>query len=181
MRDSKSVRTASGGSLPTLWKADDRFVKSYLSRFPGHYETGDAGMLDADGYLYIMARTDDVINVAGHRLSTGAMEEVLANHPDVAECAVIGISDPMKGQVPMGFLCLNKGSDRPHDEIIAECIARVRNEIGPVADFNHPLVIAVTFGVLWLTATGVYLLFVSFRRSDFRWRSAPRARAADAA
>ena len=98
-------------------------------------------MLDEDGYLYIMARTDDVINVAGHRLSTGAMEEVLAGHPDVAECAVIGVSDPMKGQVPMGFLCLNKGCNRPHDEIAAECIARVRDEIGPVAAFKQAVVV----------------------------------------
>ena len=97
------------GSLSTLWNADARFVKSYLTTFPGFYETGDAGVIDEDGYLAIMARTDDVINVAGHRLSTGAIEEVLAGHPDVAECAVIGIADPLKGQLPMGFLCLNKG------------------------------------------------------------------------
>jgi propionyl-CoA synthetase len=129
------------GCLPTLWNADDRFVRAYLSRFPGYYETGDAGMLDPDGYLYIMARTDDVINVAGHRLSTGAMEEVLAGHPDVAECAVIGITDAMKGQVPMGFLCLNKGCNRPHDEIVAECVARVRDEIGPVAAFKQAVVV----------------------------------------
>jgi propionyl-CoA synthetase len=129
------------GCLPTLWNADDRFVRSYLSRFPGYYETGDAGMLDEDGYLYIMARTDDVINVAGHRLSTGAMEEVLAGHPDVAECAVIGVGDPMKGQVPMGFLCLNKGCNRPHDEIVAECVARIRDEIGPVAAFKQAVVV----------------------------------------
>ncbi len=129
------------GCLPTLWNADDRFVKSYLSRFPGYYETGDAGMLDEDGYLYIMARTDDVINVAGHRLSTGAMEEVLAGHPDVAECAVIGVSDAMKGQVPMGFLCLSKGCNRPHEEIVAECVARVREEIGPVAAFKQAVVV----------------------------------------
>jgi propionyl-CoA synthetase len=129
------------GCLPTLWNADDRFVRAYLSRFPGHYETGDAGLLDEDGYLYIMARTDDVINVAGHRLSTGAMEEVLAGHPDVAECAVIGVSDAMKGQVPMGFLCLNKGCNRPHDEIVAECVARVRDEIGPVAAFKRAIIV----------------------------------------
>jgi propionyl-CoA synthetase len=129
------------GCLPTLWNADDRFVKSYLSRFPGFYETGDAGMLDEDGFLYIMARTDDVINVAGHRLSTGAMEEVLAGHPDVAECAVIGVADAMKGQVPMGFLCLNKGCNRPHGEIVAECIQRVRDEIGPVAAFKQAIIV----------------------------------------
>ena len=98
-------------------------------------------MLDEGEYLYRRARTDEVINVAGHRLSTGAMEEVLAGHPDVAECAVIGISDAVKGQVPMGFLCLNKGSDRPHDEIVAECVTRVRDEIGPVAAFKQAVVV----------------------------------------
>ena len=111
------------GTLPTLWNAEDRFRKSYLNHFPGYYETGDAGYIDADGYLYIMARTDDVINVAGHRLSTGAMEEVLAGHKDVAECAVIGVADDLKGQSPLGFLCLNKGSNRPHDEVVKECVA----------------------------------------------------------
>jgi propionyl-CoA synthetase len=129
------------GCLSTLWNADERFVRAYLSRFPGYYETGDAGMIDQDGYVSIMARTDDVINVAGHRLSTGAMEEVLAGHPDVAECAVIGISDQMKGQVPMGFLCLNKGCNRPRDEIVRECVQRVRDEIGPVAAFRHAVVV----------------------------------------
>ena len=129
------------GTLPTLWQANDRFHKSYLNAFPGYYETGDAGMLDEDGYVYIMARTDDVINVAGHRLSTGAMEEVLAGHPDVAECAVIGIADPLKGQVPLGFVCLNGGCNRPHDEITAECVKRVRDEIGPVAAFKLACVI----------------------------------------
>ncbi|SDY20139.1 propionyl-CoA synthetase [Citreimonas salinaria] len=124
------------GALPTLWNAEDRFRKSYLSRFPGYYETGDAGLIDEDGYLYIMARTDDVINVAGHRLSTGGMEEVLAAHPDVAECAVIGVADPLKGQLPMGFVCLTKGVDRPHDEIARECVALVRDKIGPVAAFK---------------------------------------------
>ncbi|MHA7875101.1 propionyl-CoA synthetase [Roseivivax sp.] len=124
------------GTLPTLWNAPERFHKSYLARFPGYYETGDAGLIDKDGYLYIMARTDDVINVAGHRLSTGAMEEVLAGHPDVAECAVIGVADDFKGQLPMGFVCLTKGVNRPHDEIEAECVARVRQQIGPVAAFK---------------------------------------------
>jgi propionyl-CoA synthetase len=124
------------GTLPTLWNAEDRFRKSYLSHFPGYYETGDAGMKDEDGYLWIMARTDDVINVAGHRLSTGGMEEVLAGHPDVAECAVIGVADPLKGQLPMGFVCLTKGVNRPHDEIARECVARVRDQIGPVAAFK---------------------------------------------
>ncbi|MTJ05801.1 MAG: propionyl-CoA synthetase [Sediminimonas qiaohouensis] len=129
------------GTLPTLWNAEDRFRKSYLDHFPGYYETGDAGMIDADGYLYIMARTDDVINVAGHRLSTGAMEEILAGHPDVAECAVIGVTDQLKGQLPMGFLCLTKGVNREHSEIVKECVARVRDEIGPVAAFKLAVVV----------------------------------------
>ena len=124
------------GSLPTLWNAEERFKKSYLSTFPGFYETGDAGFIDNDGYVYIMARTDDVINVAGHRLSTGAMEEALSNHADVAECAVIGVSDQLKGQIPLGFLCLTKGVNRPHEEIVRECIKLVRNQIGPVASFK---------------------------------------------
>jgi len=129
------------GTLPMLWNAEERFRKSYLSHFPGYYETGDAGMIDADGYLYIMARTDDVINVAGHRLSTGAMEEVLASHPDVAECAVIGVSDELKGQVPLGLVCLNRGCTRPHPEIARECVALVRDRIGPVAAFKHAVVV----------------------------------------
>ena len=129
------------GTLPTLWNAEERFKKSYLEHFPGYYETGDAGYIDEDGYLYIMARTDDVINVAGHRLSTGAMEEVLAGHPDVAECAVIGVSDDLKGQSPMGFLCLNAGCNRPEAEIVKECVARVRDKIGPVAAFKLACVV----------------------------------------
>ncbi len=129
------------GTLPTLWNAEERFRKSYLTTFPGYYETGDAGMIDADGYLYIMARTDDVINVAGHRLSTGAMEEVLAAHPDVAECAVIGVSDDLKGQMPLGFLCLNKGCNRPHGEIVGEVVKLVRDRIGPVAAFKLAVVV----------------------------------------
>ncbi|MFP1643953.1 propionate-CoA ligase PrpE [Pontitalea aquivivens] len=129
------------GTLPTLWNAEDRFRKSYLTQFPGYYETGDAGYVDEDGYLYIMARTDDVINVAGHRLSTGAMEEVLASHPDVAECAVIGVTDELKGQMPLGFLCLNKGSNRPHETVVAECVKLVRDQIGPVAAFKLACVV----------------------------------------
>ncbi|ETD83246.1 propionyl-CoA synthetase [Rhodobacter capsulatus] len=129
------------GTLPTLWNADDRFKKSYLSHFPGYYETGDAGYIDEDGYVYIMARTDDVINVAGHRLSTGAMEEVLASHKDVAECAVIGVADALKGQLPMGFLCLTKGCTRPHAEVIKECVRLVRDQIGPVAAFKLAVVV----------------------------------------
>ena len=124
------------GTLPTLWQAEDRFKKSYLTTFPGYYETGDAGMIDEDGYLYIMARTDDVINVAGHRLSTGAMEEVLAGHPDVAECAVIGVTDTLKGQLPMGFVCLNSGCETSHEQIVKDCVKRVRDTIGPVAAFK---------------------------------------------
>ncbi len=129
------------GTLPTLWNAEDRFHQSYLSTFPGYYETGDAGIVDEDGYLYIMARTDDVINVAGHRLSTGAMEEVLASHKDVAECAVIGVEDHLKGQLPMGFLCLNAGSSRDPAMIVTECIAMVRERIGPVAAFKLACVV----------------------------------------
>ncbi len=129
------------GTLPTLWNAPERFHKAYLSRFPGHYDTGDAGMKDVDGYLWIMARTDDVINVAGHRLSTGGIEEVLAGHPDVAECAVIGVADALKGQLPMGFVCLTKGVNRPHAEIAAECVALVREKIGPVAAFKLAAVV----------------------------------------
>ena len=129
------------GTLPTLWNAEERYQSSYLTTFPGYYETGDAGIIDEDGYLYIMARTDDVINVAGHRLSTGAMEEVLANHPDVAECAVIGVSDQLKGQVPLGFLCLSNGVNRPHSEIVAECVQMMRDVIGPVAAFKLAVVV----------------------------------------
>ena len=129
------------GTLPTLWNAQDRFESSYLNTFPGYYETGDAGIIDDDGYIYIMARTDDVINVAGHRLSTGAIEEVLANHPDVAECAVIGVSDNLKGQLPVGFLCLTAGVDRDHMIIGTECVEMVRKQIGPVAAFKNALVV----------------------------------------
>ena len=129
------------GTLPGLWNAEARFRRAYLDTFPGYYETGDAGLIDEDGYISIMARTDDVINVAGHRLSTGAIEEVLASHPDVAECAVIGVADALKGQLPMGFLCLNKGCARDHAEIIRECVALVRERIGPVAAFKTAVVV----------------------------------------
>ena len=129
------------GTLPTLWNAEARFRKSYLDRFPGYYETGDAGIVDKDGYVWIMARTDDVINVAGHRLSTGAIEEVLADHPDVAECAVIGVTDELKGQLPVGFMCLTKGVNRPHEDIIKETVAMVRDRIGPVAAFKLGLIV----------------------------------------
>ena len=129
------------GTLPTLWNAEERFKKSYLQQFPGYYETGDAGMIDEDGYLYIMARTDDVINVAGHRLSTGAMEEVLAAHLDVAECAGIGVTDQLKGQLPMGFLCLNSGCEKPHADVASEVVKMVRDKIGPVAAFKLACVV----------------------------------------
>ncbi|MCY3878077.1 MAG: propionyl-CoA synthetase [Rhodobacteraceae bacterium] len=129
------------GTLHTLWEADQRFCESYLAEFPGHYNTGDAGYMDEDGYLYIMARTDDVINVAGHRLSTGAFEEVIAGHPDVAECAVVGIRDELKGQLPLGFICLNAGSSINHGELVEECVSLVRRKIGPVAAFRQALVV----------------------------------------
>ena len=129
------------GTLPTLWNAEERYKSSYLNTFPGYYETGDAGYKDEDGYLYIMARTDDVINVAGHRLSTGGMEEVLASHPDVAECAVIGVTDQLKGQLPLGMICLNAGTDRPDAEVTAECVKLVREKIGPVAAFKLCIVV----------------------------------------
>jgi propionyl-CoA synthetase len=124
------------GALPTLWNADARFRSAYLEEFPGYYKTADAGFRDKDGYLFIMARTDDIINVAGHRLSTGAMEEVCASHPDVAECAVIGIADRLKGQKPLGFLIINSGVTKDPAQIEKEVIALVRDQIGPVADFK---------------------------------------------
>jgi propionyl-CoA synthetase len=124
------------GTFSTLWQADARFEESYFTEFPGYYQTGDAGMIDDDGYVYVMARTDDVINVAGHRLSTGGMEEVLAAHPDVAECAVIGVADALKGQLPLGFLILNAGCDRDHADIVKEAVGLVRQKIGPVAAFK---------------------------------------------
>jgi propionyl-CoA synthetase len=129
------------GCLATLWKNDAGFERQYLSRFPGHYETADAGFRDADGYLWIMARTDDVINVAGHRLSTGAIEEALAGHPDVAECAVVGVKDALKGQRPLGFAVLNAGAARRPEELTAELVARVREAIGPVASFQQVCVV----------------------------------------
>ncbi|BAO93148.1 propionyl-CoA synthetase [Caballeronia cordobensis] len=129
------------GGLPTLWYADERFKKSYLDAYPGYYQTGDAGFLDEDGYVHVMGRTDDIINVAGHRLSTGAMEEVLANHKDVAECAVVGVADGLKGHVPLGFLCLKAGVTRPHEEIVKEVVQLMREQIGPVADFKRALVV----------------------------------------
>ncbi len=129
------------GTLPTLWNNDERFIESYMGEFPGYYKTADAGYIDADGYAFVMARTDDIINVAGHRLSTGAMEEVLADHPDVAECAVLGVDDQLKGQVPIGFIVLNAGVDRDQGEIIKEVIQMVRDRIGPVASFKTATVV----------------------------------------
>ncbi len=124
------------GCLPTLWNNDEGFQKSYLSRYPGYYLTADAGYKDEDGYLWIMSRTDDIINVAGHRLSTGAMEEVLASHPDVAECAVVGVADAIKGEIPLGFIVLKAGVRHPHSEIVTEVVEMVRERIGPVASFK---------------------------------------------
>jgi len=129
------------GTFITLWNADDRFVESYFSRFPGFYETGDAGYIDDNGYVFVMARTDDVINVAGHRLSTGAIEEVLAAHPDVAECAVVGVADAVKGQLPLGLLVLSNGVIRPEESVIEEAVQKVRDEIGPVAAFRQCAVV----------------------------------------
>ncbi len=129
------------GCAPSLWNARDRFHEAYLGAYPGHYLTADAGYIDEDGYVFVMGRTDDIINVAGHRLSTGAMEEVLAEHPDVAECAVIGVADSLKGQLPFGFLVLKDGADRQSSEVVAEVVGMVRGRIGPVAAFKDAAVV----------------------------------------
>ncbi|HET9322785.1 MAG TPA: propionyl-CoA synthetase [Gaiellaceae bacterium] len=129
------------GSSPTLWNADERFRETYLTAFPGYYQTADAGYVDDAGYVFVMSRTDDIINVAAHRLSTGAIEEVLASHPDVAECAVIGVADELKGQLPIGFLVLKAGVDRPDAEITAEVVQLVRERIGPVASFRIAVIV----------------------------------------
>ncbi|MCK5666773.1 MAG: AMP-binding protein, partial [Thiotrichaceae bacterium] len=129
------------GCLTTLWNNDSLYIDSYLSRYEGYYLTGDAGYADPDGYLWIMSRIDDVINVAGHRLSTGAFEEVLAGHPDVAECAVIGVADKLKGELPLGLVVLKADVNRDNAEIIAELIALVRKKIGPVAAFKQAVII----------------------------------------
>ena len=139
--------------LPTLWQQDERFKESYLAEFPGHYKTADAGFKDDDGYLFIMGRTDDIINVAGHRLSTGGMEEVLSSHPDVAECAVIGVADELKGEVPCGFIVLKMGVAKPPAEIEKEIVALVREHIGPVAAFK----LAITVNRLPKTRSGKIL------------------------
>ena len=129
------------GALPTLWNNDQGFQDKYLAEFPGSYSTADAGFIDEDGYVWVMSRTDDIINVAGHRLSTGAMEEVLAEHPDVAECAVVGVDDALKGQIPVGFLVLSAGVDRPEEAVEQECVALIREKIGPVAAFKQAAVV----------------------------------------
>ncbi|SFI61373.1 propionyl-CoA synthetase [Bradyrhizobium sp. cf659] len=141
------------GCLPTLWNQDSRFKESYLSEFPGYYKTSDAGYKDEDGYVWVMGRTDDIINVAGHRLSTGGMEEILASHPDVAECAVLGVKDAIKGEVPCGFLVLKAGVKRAPSEIEKEIIALVRDKLGPVAAFK----LAITVGRLPKTRSGKIL------------------------
>ena len=129
------------GCLPTLWNADDRYVDSYLSEYPGFYKTGDAGYMDEEDYVYVMSRTDDIINVAGHRLSTGGMEEVLSAHPDVAECAVIGVKDQLKGQLPLGFLVLKAGVDKLDEDVVSEVVQLVRQQIGAVASFRQATVV----------------------------------------
>lgn len=129
------------GTMLTLWKADNQFVESYMSQYPGHYLTSDAGYIDEDGYIFIMSRTDDIINVAGHRLSTGAIEAELCEHPDVAESAVIGVADELKGEVPVGFLVLKSGVDTPHGQIIKHVIEYVRENIGPVASFKQAVIV----------------------------------------
>ncbi|WP_316179457.1 MULTISPECIES: propionyl-CoA synthetase [unclassified Bradyrhizobium] len=141
------------GCLPTLWQQEDRFKESYLSEFPGYYKTSDAGYKDEDGYVFVMGRTDDIINVAGHRLSTGGMEEILASHPDVAECAVLGIKDAIKGEVPCGFLVLKAGVSRSPSVIEKEIVALVRDKLGPVAAFK----LAITVGRLPKTRSGKIL------------------------
>ena len=129
------------GTLPTLWGDDRRFFESYLAAFPGYYATGDGGLIDADGYLHVLGRTDDVINVAGHRLSTGAMEAVVAAHPAVAECAVIGVADALKGQIPKAFVVLSGDSQVDHALVSQEIVASVRHEIGPVAALKSVVVV----------------------------------------
>lgn len=129
------------GTFTTLWNADERYQSAYFETFPGYYESGDAGYIDDNGYVYVMARTDDVINVAGHRLSTGALEEVLAAHPDVAECAVIGVADALKGQLPLGLVVLNSGVETDRETLVGEVVQKVRNDLGPVAAFRHCAVV----------------------------------------
>jgi propionyl-CoA synthetase len=141
------------GCLPTLWEQDARCKEAYLSEFPGYYKTSDAGYKDEDGYIFVMGRTDDIINVAGHRLSTGGMEEILASHPDVAECAVLGVRDGIKGEVPCGLLVLKAGVSRDAAEIEKEVVALVREKLGPVAAFKR----AITVNRLPKTRSGKIL------------------------
>ena len=129
------------GTLPTLWNNDEGFLKSYLTDYPGYYKTADAGYMDEDGYVFVMSRTDDIINVSGHRLSTGGMEEVLSSHPDVAECAVFGVNDELKGQIPVGLLVLKSGVTRDPGTIVNEVVQMVRDTIGPVASFKTAVVV----------------------------------------
>jgi propionyl-CoA synthetase len=129
------------GALPTLWQADERFVQSYLAAYPGYYQTADAGLIDADGYIHVMTRTDDIINVAAHRLSTGEIEEVVAAHPDVAESAVRGVADALNGQVPLALVVLKAGVSRPNDAISREVIALVRERVGAIAGLKAALVV----------------------------------------
>jgi len=130
------------GTLPTMWQNEAGYREHYLDRYPGYYLTGDAGYMDDDGYWWIMSRIDDIINVAGHRLSTGAMEEALSGHPDVAECAVIGVADAMKGQLPVGLVVLKAGVQKPQDQVVKELVERVRSQIGAVAAFKQARVVA---------------------------------------
>ncbi len=129
------------GTFITLWKDEEAFEKEYMTEYPGFYFTGDGGYIDEDGYIYVMGRVDDIINIAGHRLSTGSMEEALAKHPDVAECAVLGVEDKLKGEVPIGFLVLKAGTERSHEDIISDVIGMVRNEVGPIASFKKAVVV----------------------------------------
>ncbi len=129
------------GTFITLWKDEEAFEKEYMTQYPGFYFTGDGGYIDEDGYIYVMGRVDDIINVAGHRLSTGSMEEAVAKHPDVAECAVLGVEDQLKGEVPIGFLVLKSGTERSHEDIISDVIGMVRNEVGPIASFKKAVVV----------------------------------------
>jgi len=129
------------GTFPTLWNADKRYKENYMSNYDGYYQTYDAGHIDEDGYIWIMSRTDDIINVAGHRLSTGAIEEVLSEHQSVAECAVLGIADKLKGQLPIGLVVLKSGVEKDNETISKECIKMVRDKIGPVAAFKVVIVI----------------------------------------
>ena len=129
------------GSLLTLWNAHERFTESYLEEFPGYYKTADAGFIDEDGYVSVMSRIDDIINTAGHRLSTGGMEEVLSAHPDVAEAAVIGVADELKGELPVGLVVLKSGVDRETDDVKSELVALIREKVGPVASFKKVAVV----------------------------------------